>query len=427
MEPARYSRAALTLHWLLAALLAFQIALGFRMGGLTAATGQFHAVQFHKSIGITILLLTLARIAVRLWKPRPTPHHDRPWARALAGLVHFGLYLFMIGAPLTGWLIVSTSRIPVPTLLFETVPWPHIPGVSGAMRGSIHEAGETAHEMLAWIGVVLFALHVLGALRHQWLLRQPLIERMLPGGPARLPASGAILAYGAALALVGGGFALGWTTPFAGGKPGPAAARPASPAPAAVTAPPAPATTREATPATETTNATAAAPAQASVWTVAPGGRLGFTTSFTGSEIAGSFTRWNADIRFDPDALDRSRIAVRVDMASAVTGDAFRDETLRGDDFFATATHAQAMFRATDVSAMGPGRYRAAGYLTLKGARRPVTLTFTLTIKGDTARVSGQGQINRGDFGVGTGEWEGTDRIPGAVAIAFDFSAIRKD
>lgn len=430
MEHARYSRAAITLHWLLAALLAFQIALGLRMGGLTAATGQFHAVQLHKSIGITILLLTLARVAVRLWKPRPAPHYDRPWARTLARLVHFGLYLFMIGAPLTGWLIVSTSRIPVPTLLFETVPWPHLPGVGGAMRGPIHEAGETAHEVLAWTGVALFVLHVVGALRHQWLLRQPLIERMLPGGPLRLSGGGALLAYGAALALVGGGFALGRTIDFSAGKPAPApaAAQPAPAVPAAPEAASAPvADTNSAAPAEEAANTVAAVPAEAPVWTVAPGGRLGFTTSFTGSEVVGSFARWTADIRFDPDALDRSRIVVRVDTASAATGDAFRDETLQSDDFFAAATHAQAVFRSTDVSAMGPGRYRAAGYLTLKGVRRPVTLTFTLAITGDKAKVSGKGRINRGDFGVGAGEWEDTDRIPGAVAISFDFTAIRKD
>src|SRR3546814_10090710 len=85
MEPARYSRAAIALHWIIAAILAFQIALGWRMGTLTAATGQFHAFQLHKSIGITILLLSLARVLIRFWKPRPAPHHDRPWARRLAG------------------------------------------------------------------------------------------------------------------------------------------------------------------------------------------------------------------------------------------------------------------------------------------------------------------------------------------------------
>lgn len=443
MEPARYSRATIALHWIIAAILAFQIALGWRMGTLTAATGQFHAFQLHKSIGITILLLSLARVLIRFWKPRPAPHHDRPWARRLAGLVHFGLYVFMIGAPLTGWLLVSTSRIPVPTLLYGVVPWPNIPGLGGAVRGPVHEAGEAIHSALAWVGIALFALHVAGALRHQWLLRQTLIERMLPGGPARLSFGGGLLAYGLALLLVGGSFVLGGNIDLASARAATPSAAAGQPAPAEPAAAPAAAGSEEATgnqampadaaavnvaaAAEEDPVATPAEPKEAPAWTINPGGKLGFRTSFSGTDIEGSFSRWDADVKFDPDALDASEIVVRVDMTSADTGDAYRDETLRGEDFFATGSHAQAVFRSTDVSARGPGRYRAAGYLTLKGVRRPVTLNFTLAITGNSANVSGTGAIDRGDFNIGTGEWEGTDRIPGRVAISFDFGATRKD
>lgn len=444
MEQARYSRAAIALHWLIAATLAFQIALGWRMETLTAATGQFHAFQLHKSIGIAILLLSLARVVIRFWKPRPAPHGDRRWARVLAGAVHFGLYLFMIGAPLTGWLLVSTSRIQVPTLLFGLVPWPHLPGVTGALREPLHQFGEGAHSALVWIGIGLFILHVAGAIRHQWLLRQRLIERMLPGGPARLSFAGGATAYAAALLLVGGAFALGWvvdlSAPASTAGAAPDTNRIASPSPdsdntadagdeaatladanAAAPAAPPTADANEVAPAVEQVAA------EAPVWKVSSGGKLGFTTSFTGTEIEGAFSRWDADIRFDPDALDKSRIIVRVDLASVDTGDAFRDETLRGEDFFATAGNTNAVFRSSDVSALGSGRYRAAGYLTLRGTRRPVTLNFTLTIKGEKAEAKGTGRINRGDFGVGAGEWEATDRIPGAVAISFDFDAIRMD
>lgn len=441
MEPARYSRAAIALHWIIAAILAFQLALGWRMESLSASTGQFHAFQLHKSIGITILLLSLARVAVRFWKPRPAAHGDQPWARMLAGLVHFGLYLFMIGAPLTGWLLVSTSRIQVPTLLFGTVPWPHIPGVSGALRNSLHTFGESAHSALAWIGVALFVLHVAGAIRHQWLLRQTLIERMLPAGPIRLSPAGGVLAYLAALALVGGSFVLGRTidlsppTPVVPATPDAEPPAPAAASDAAIAENAAdPSTENVAAALPSATSETAVAEeeeeeeeAKVPAWTVLPGGTLGFATSFTGAEIEGTFTKWNADIEFDPDAPAKTRITVRVDMASVNTEDASRDDTLRGADFFAIGDHAQAIFRATDVSVLGQGRYRAAGYLTLKGIRRPVTISFTLSIKGDRAQVKGSGRINRGDFRVGTGEWEATDRIPGPVSIRFDFAAIRKD
>ena len=67
--PQRYSLAAITLHWAIAALLAFQIAVGWALGSLGAR--GFALFQLHKSIGITVLLLTLLRIGVRWWKPRP--------------------------------------------------------------------------------------------------------------------------------------------------------------------------------------------------------------------------------------------------------------------------------------------------------------------------------------------------------------------
>ncbi|AGH51237.1 YcfA-like protein [Sphingomonas sp. MM-1] len=443
MEPARYSRIAITLHWLIAAALAFQIGLGWRMGNLTAATGQFTAFQLHKSIGITILLLSLIRVAVRWWKPRPAAEPDSPWAKRAAGLVHFGLYAFMIGGPITGWLLVSTSRIQVPTLLFSTIPWPHIPGLHGALRGPVHEFSEAAHSALAWIGIALFVLHVAGALRHQWLLRQPLIERMLPAGPERLSRGGGALAYIAALALVGGAFLLpGTIGSTRGNVPPPAPAAAETPAGetagddagegnGAIQAAPAEAPDNAATTAGDNASVAAApaeeAKAEAPRWAVQPGGRLGFTASFTGTPIEGRFTRWDADIRFDADALDKSDIRVRIDMASADTEDSSRDETLRGDAFFDTGAHAAATFRATRVTSTGPARYRAQGSLTIKGVKRPMTVDFTLAIKGDRADVAGKGTITRGDFGIGTGEWEATDRIAGPVAVDFRFSAIRKD
>lgn len=67
----RYSRLAIFLHWAIAALLAFQIAVGWALEDLGAR--GFALFQWHKSIGISILLLTFARIAIRYWKPRPAP------------------------------------------------------------------------------------------------------------------------------------------------------------------------------------------------------------------------------------------------------------------------------------------------------------------------------------------------------------------
>lgn len=171
----RYSSVAIWLHWIIALAVAAQIALGFAMPDGPEGFAPF---QLHKSIGITILLLSLARLAWRLVR-RPPPPVEAGFQGFLAKAVHTLLYVFMIGAPLTGWALVSTSSIQVPTVLWGLIPWPHLP-ISSALGG----LAEQSHELLAWIGLALILLHVAGALRHQWLIRDGLLRRMAPGGKA---------------------------------------------------------------------------------------------------------------------------------------------------------------------------------------------------------------------------------------------------
>src|SRR6478736_4101981 len=120
----RYSTGAIVVHWLLALALAFQIALGFAMPH--KGPHSFVPMQLHKSVGIAILLLTLVRLGWRL-AHRPPAAVESGWAGLAARIVHWAFYAVLVLAPLTGWIIVSTAPLHVPTLLFGVVPWPHLP------------------------------------------------------------------------------------------------------------------------------------------------------------------------------------------------------------------------------------------------------------------------------------------------------------
>ncbi len=112
----RYSGGAILLHWLIALALAGQMALGFAMP--KDASG-FELYQLHKSIGIAILVLSVLRLGWR-WRMggnRPPPS-ERGFTGWLASAVHVGFYVVMIALPLTGWALVSTAEIKVPTVLF---------------------------------------------------------------------------------------------------------------------------------------------------------------------------------------------------------------------------------------------------------------------------------------------------------------------
>lgn len=180
----RYSSLAMILHWLIAVLILGNLVLGLRMGG-AHGLAQFQMFQLHKSLGISVLLLSLVRIAWRLANPPPPLSAAlRPWERVLARITHGAFYLAMIALPLTGWLIVSASKFNLPTLLFGTVPWPHIAPVHAASiaeRARIEGVAGSTHEVLAWMMIALIVLHVAGALKHQFVDRDGIVGRMLPG------------------------------------------------------------------------------------------------------------------------------------------------------------------------------------------------------------------------------------------------------
>jgi polyisoprenoid-binding protein YceI len=208
--------------------------------------------------------------------------------------------------------------------------------------------------------------------------------------------------------------------------PPPAAAAPAA-APAEE-----PALAPSAAPAASDVPAAAAAPAPAApaptgpvAWKVAPGSALTFTTSWSGDTVQGRFDNWKADILFGPDALDKSKVTVTIDMTSAKTGDPQRDASLPAGDWFDAATHPKAVFTATRFEKVGADRYVAHGTLNLRGVTKPLDLPFKLTITGDEARAVGDASLDRTVFGVGQGEFTATDQVPAKVAVHVQLTATR--
>jgi cytochrome b561 len=184
-EPAvqrRYSTAAIWLHWTIAALLLVQIALGWIMNEVLPdhSPNQELVEGVHISLGLTILLLVAARIVIRLiYRPPPLPTGMPMWERLLSGLVHVAFYGLMLAMPLTGWALVSLAAHPIS---FWGMPWPHLPGVHAIMGDPAPKANRQALKhihvyILIWLFILNWALHVAGALKHQFDGR-PVLWRM---------------------------------------------------------------------------------------------------------------------------------------------------------------------------------------------------------------------------------------------------------
>lgn len=167
----------------------------------------------------------------------------------------------------------------------------------------------------------------------------------------------------------------------------------------------------------------------ATPWVADPArSRLEFTGTLAGGTFKGHFARFTAEIVFDPANLAGSRFRVGVDTATADTQETDRDAALKGADFFAVERWPVARFEATRFTATGPGRYTAAGELTLRGVTRNVTLDFTFkpAADGTTAELAGSTSLRRLEFGVGQGEWRDTQWLGDEVQVRFVLSLTRQ-
>lgn len=169
----------------MAAAILGQLFLGWSMDHMLPDHSTAHAgvLAIHVSLGLTLLLFAVLRVAVRLTGGRAAPSPYLPKLERQAALATQGLlYGLMFALPLTGWTMVSARSSP---LRFWGLSWPKLPGL-GFMTGPEHLAIRHALTLvhgglLGWALVALVALHVAGAIKHQFDGR-PVLWRMAPRG-----------------------------------------------------------------------------------------------------------------------------------------------------------------------------------------------------------------------------------------------------
>ena len=172
----RYSNVTVALHWITVALVLLQAYLGFTFALSDEGPARNAVFIWHKTIGVTILLLTLGRLAYRIKNPPPPFPPELPrWERYAAVWNHRLFYLLLIAMPIVGFIAVSGFANGPTTPLAGGIEVPVIPGISKA-TGEL--AGEI-HELAAFLLVALILVHLAAALKHQFIDRWR--------GSARLP------------------------------------------------------------------------------------------------------------------------------------------------------------------------------------------------------------------------------------------------
>lgn len=145
-------------------------------------------------------------------------------------------------------------------------------------------------------------------------------------------------------------------------------------------------------------------------------GEVHFEIEQAGSAFGGTFLAFGGTVCRDGDSI--TAVSAWIDPGSVDTGLPELDTALKSGEFFAVEAHPRATFESDRVEASGD-KFVAHGALEVKGISKPVDVPFQLARQGDAYHVSGRFEINRLDFGIGTGEWADTTWIGNVTTVTF--------
>ncbi|MEM8849858.1 MAG: cytochrome b/b6 domain-containing protein [Pseudomonadota bacterium] len=355
-------------HWAIALLIPTAIALGviaYQMPFDTDEALARKATLFsaHKTVGLAIFFIALARIAWALSQPRPAPLHGGIEGFA-AAMVHWLLYGSLILVPALGWAHHATAEgfAPIWWPFGQNLPFlPKDPELSGLLA--------TLHMTFERVLVVALGLHILGTLKHVIIDKDSTFARMWRGAdPGPLSTARTHLApIGVAVVIwsvaLGAGLAIG---PKHGG--------------AAVAS-------------------EAAAVSGVSTWAVETG-TVSISVMQLGQPVTGTFGDWQAAIDFDETPrADGTVGAVEVSVSTGSLSLGSVSQQATSADFLSSEVFPLATYNAV-LRPEGEG-YVADGTFDLRGVESPLTFPFALQIDGDRAEMTGQFSLDRRVFGIG--------------------------
>lgn len=366
----RYGSITRLFHWLTALLVITLIPVALIANDLPFDTSEQLArkawfFSLHKTLGVFVFFVALARVAWALSQQKPAPlHPDKKAETFMAETAHWLLYGSLVLAPMSGWMhhAATTGFAPIWWPLGQGLPLvPKSEAVAALFGG--------AHWVFGKVMAVTIALHVLGAIKHQVIDRDATLRRMLNGAPelealprARHNATPLFAALAIWALTLGAGTAFGLYSPHT--------------------------STAQAAELEDVT----------SDWRVQDGSIVIAVTQF-GSVVEGNFADWTADISYDPALISgpSGDVEVVISVGSLALG-SVTDQAL-GPDFFDAGSFAKATYRAALIT--GVDGFVAQGTLTIKDHTIPLDMPFRLSVNGDTASMQANYTLDRRDFGIG--------------------------
>jgi len=182
----RYSPVGIAFHWVMAALVLFQLGWGFWADWLMPGGGKLRAYEVHSAAGLPVLVLAAARMVWRMLITDPyNDADDRGWQTTVAHATAIVFYVTFFTLPLSGWVMWSSVAAPGPLYLGGIVPWPQVPlhDLAPLSRYAVLDLAEDVHTGSVIVLLVLIPAHVAAALKHHFWDRHDVLRGMLPQIP----------------------------------------------------------------------------------------------------------------------------------------------------------------------------------------------------------------------------------------------------
>ena len=183
----RFSPLGVIFHWAMAALVLFQLGLGWAMTLMMPVGGdKVHWFEVHSGIGLAIFLMAFFRMVWRIMIRDPYNDADmQGWRTKFAYIVEHVFYLCFFMLPLTGWAMWSSVAPPGPLSVAGIIPWPQMPfeELPTQMRWQVMGVAESLHLLFVWLLMILVPVHMAAALKHHFWDRSDVLRGMLPEIP----------------------------------------------------------------------------------------------------------------------------------------------------------------------------------------------------------------------------------------------------
>ena len=387
-----YGKVSKALHWIIAVLIFFMIALGFFMTWLSSGTAveveqKIFFYSLHKTIGIMTLMFIILRIFWSLInkKPQSLSSHNM-LERIAASMVHSALYAGMLIIPLSGWIHHSASPGFAPIWLPIGQSLPFIESSQ-----SLALLSSYVHQYAAWAIVLILGMHISGAVKHVIFDRDETLRRMLPG-KRNFSTTGAstggkylgISAQGIFILAVFSVslYSLSWEPKEPSYNP------------------------------VELNDQSS----KQANWVVNyPDSKLAIGVKLGEDTNIGVFNNWSASIFFDEKNLNQSWVNVTINTSSLDLG-ALSKQAISAD-FLNSKTFPTATFKSEKFLKTNQGDYIAEGKLSIGGISSNLSLPFSLTIDGDNATMRSEILVNRMDYNIGAAGFNNETNVKFDVSI----------